>query len=172
MKNKIVLFFLVFLIWCALDWPIASTPAGLSVDFQKIIVGLIVAAIIAFVAGDLFTNQPKLFLQPKRYLWLLYYIPLFIWECLKANVFIALRLIRPKVPMSPGIIKIKTSLKTDVALTYLANTLTMAREVITIDIDKKNSLIYLHGIDIKKNNETEIEKKAKKFEIVLKKIFE
>jgi multicomponent Na+:H+ antiporter subunit E len=162
MKSKLILFIVGFIVWCLLRFP----P-----DLQHIFIGIIVAFVVALLLGDLFTNRPVLFLKPQRYLWFLYFVPVFIWECVRANIDIARYIITPKLSLKPGIVKIKTSLKTDIALTYLANVITLTRGAITVDLDKTNGFLYLHCIEASEKKET-VKSAVNKFENILKRIFE
>ena len=101
MKSKIVLFIIGFLVWALLTWPL---------DLQHLIVGLIVSAFVAFITGDLFSQRPHHFGHITRYLWFSYYVPVFLWECLKANIDVAIRVLNPRLPINPGIVKVKTTL--------------------------------------------------------------
>jgi multicomponent Na+:H+ antiporter subunit E len=165
MKNRIVLFIVGFIVWLLLYYP---------ADTQHIIIGAIVALIVALIAGDLFTSRPRLFLHPWRYFWLFYFILIFIVEWLKVNIKIALRLIRPNIPLNPAILKVKTELKTSTALTFLANTLTLALETITIEVNQKDGDIYLHCIEVDGANSLGDNSKfaIERFERIIKKIFE
>ena len=163
MITRSVLFILVFVVWVFLRFP----P-----EWQHVSVGAVIALIVAALCGDLFTARPKLFLQPKRYLWFVYFIISSAWEGLKINIEMALRLIKKDIPLAPGIVKFKTSLKTDIGLMFLANTLTLTKGAIAVDIDKKNSQIYLHWIDLKQTDKKNIEKNIEKLEKLLAKIFE
>ena len=108
-----------------------------------------------------------------RYLWFLYYIPLFVWECIKANIDSAYRLIHPDLPIRPGIVKVRTTLKSKVGLTILVNSITLMPGTMTVDCDEDNNLLYVHWADVKS---TDIDKATElivlKFERVLKRIFE
>ncbi|MFA6281174.1 MAG: Na+/H+ antiporter subunit E [Candidatus Omnitrophota bacterium] len=162
MRSKLILFIVGFIVWCLLRFP----P-----DLQHILLGIVVALLVAFLLGDLFTNRPALLFKPQRYLWALYFIPVFIWECVKANLDIAKYIISPKLHLKPGIIKIKTSLETDTALTYLANIITLTRGAITVDVDKEGGFLYLHCIEADKNKET-VNSAINRFENILKRILE
>ena len=108
-----------------------------------------------------------------KILWFLYYIPLFIWECLKANLEGAYRVAHPDLPINPGIVRIKTSLRSDIALTFLANSITLKPGTMTVDIDKENGILYVHWADVKSRDiEQATELIAGKFERALKRIFE
>jgi len=164
MTGRVVLFILGFLVWMLLTWP---------ADFQNIIVGLVVCAFVAFLTGDMFVKRPHHFRQLSRYLWFGYYIPLFLWECLKANIDVAGRVLSPRMPLNPGIIKIKTSLKSDTGLTFLANSITLTPGTFCVDIDPQEGILYIHWIDVRSQDVDEATQLiAGKFEKVLKRIFE
>ncbi len=165
MRSKIVLFILVFLVWLLLSW----VP-----DWQHIIVGVFVAVFVAFIVGDLFITHRRVLYHPLRY-WYFFacYLPLFIWECLKANIDVAYRVLHPALPINPGIVKVKTRLRTDTALTFLANSITLTPGTLSVDIDAKAGFLYIHWIDVKTKD---VDKATKiiveRFERILKKIFE
>lgn len=164
MRSRIVLFILANIVWILLNWP----PG-----WQSVLVGVLVAGLTTFLAGDLFPARFDLLFDPRRYVWALWYIPVFLWECIKANIDVAYRVAHPDLPISPGIVKVKTSLKTDVALTFLANSITLTPGTMCVDIDKDNGILYIHWINVK---DKEIEPATKiiaaKFERILKGIFE
>jgi multicomponent Na+:H+ antiporter subunit E len=136
-------------------------------------VGIAVAALIAFLTGNMFTRKPCHFGRISRYLWIGYYAPLLLWECLKANIDVALRVIKPGLPMKPGIVKIKTTLKSDTALAFLANSITLAPGTLCVDIAPEEGLLYIHWIDVgSKDIEEATQLIAGKFESILKRIFE
>ncbi len=164
MKSRIILFCLAFLVWVLLTWP---------VDPQHLAVGIFVCGLAAFITGDMFVKRPHAFKQASRYLWFLYYTPLFIWECIKANIDVAYRVIHPDLPIKPGIIKIKTKLKSDTALTFLANSITLTPGTMSVDIDEDEGILYIHWINVQDQDirkATEII--AGKFERILARIFE
>lgn len=164
MKSRLVLFIFGLLIWLLLTWPL---------DLQHVIVGALVSGFVAILTGDMFTQRPHHFMHATRYLWFCYYIPLFIWECLKANIDVALRVLSPKLPINPGIVKVKTSLRSDTGLTFLANSITLTPGTLCVDIDAREGILYIHWIDVKTQDTNEVtEAIVRKFENVLKKIFE
>jgi multicomponent Na+:H+ antiporter subunit E len=163
-KSQIILFLLALLIWSFLTWP----P-----DSQHLLVGVLVSGLVSFMTGDMFVKRPHAFKHLSRYLWFLYYIPLFIWECIKANIDVAYRVIHPDLPINPGIVKVKTTLKSDTGLTFLANSITLTPGTMSVDIDPEGGYLYIHWIDVK---ERDIQKASeiivKTFEEVLRRIFD
>lgn len=164
MKSRLILFILALLVWSFLSWPL---------DLQHLIVGILVSGLVAFMTGDLFIGQPYIFRNASRFLWFGYYLPLFVWECIKANIDVAYRVIHPNLPINPGIVKVKTVLKSDTALTFLANSITLTPGTMSVDVDKDAGFLYIHWIDVRdKDIEKATEIIVSKFEGVLKRIFE
>ena len=129
-----------------------------------------VALLVTLLFGGVILESKK-FLQPKRYFWFLLYIPLFLWECFKANIDVAYRVLHFRMPIKPGIVKVKTNLKTDIARVFLANSITMTPGTLTVDI--RDEVLYIHWINVRSrdvNKATEFI--VKRFEKILAKIFE
>ncbi len=90
-----------------------------------------------------------------------------------ANIDVAYRVLHPNLPIKPGIVKVKTNLKTDTALTFLANSITLTPGTMSVDIDKDNGFLYIHWINVKdKDVEAATKMIVEKFEKILAKIFE
>ena len=164
MKARIILFVLAFIVWALLNW----VP-----DMQHIIVGIFVSALVAYITGDMFVQRPHLFKHVERYLWFLYYVPIFLWEMLKANIDVAYRVSHPKLPINPGIVKVKTTLKSETGLTFLANSITLTPGTLSVDLDSEKGYIYVHWIDVKhKDTEKATQDIVLRFEKILTRIFE
>jgi len=162
--SRIVTFFVSFLIWSFLSF---------SLDFQYIIVGVFVSFIIAITSGDLFAEKGLRWFDLKRYFWFFVYLCIFIWECLKANIDVALRVLHPRCPINPGIIKVKTTLKTETAIVFLANSITLTPGTLCVDINQKEGILYIHWIDVKdKSLDKATEIIVERFEKIIKRIFE
>ncbi|QNL20421.1 Na+/H+ antiporter subunit E [Hyphobacterium sp. CCMP332] len=140
-------------------------------SWENIIVGILVSTITVFLFGKYFVQDLSKLLEPKRYYWFIVYLFVFIWECIKANFDVAYRVLHPDLPIKPGIVKTRTTLKTDVAKTTLANSITMTPGTITMDII--NDDIYIHWIYVRSTDPNEYgERIVGKFEKYIKKIFE
>lgn len=104
--------------------------------------------------------------------WFICYLLLFLWECIKSNIDGAYRVTHPDLPITPGIVKVKTHLKSDIGLTFLANSLTLRPGTMTIDVDKENGFLYVHWMHVKRQDvEGATELIVKRFENILKKVF-
>lgn len=160
--SQTLVFMLAMLTWLLLTW---------KADPGSFLTGLLVSTIASMLFGELLTVTPGRSLEIKRYLWFLYYIPVFLWEMLKANIDVAYRVLHPKLPINPGLVKIRTNLKGEVAKTFLANSITLTPGTMTVDI--VGDELYIHWIDVK---EKEVEKATMaisgKFEKIIERIFE
>jgi len=165
MTRKLILFFAAFIIWCLFNW----VP-----DREHIFAGVVVALIVAFMMGDLVIQRPHLMWYPRRYLYFIFhYVPVFLWEVLKANIDVAYRVAHPSLPIKPGIVKVKTSLRSDIACTLLANSITLTPGTMSVDIDQDRSVLYVHWIDVRSHDiESATQIIVERFEKILRKIFE
>jgi multicomponent Na+:H+ antiporter subunit E len=129
---------------------ILSMIFWLMLTFEFTIPNIIVGAAGSLITSLIFTrffvkNVYKL-IQPHRYFWFLVYLVVFIWECIKANIDVAYRVLHPAMPIRPGIVKVKTTLKSDMAKMLLANSITMTPGTISVDII--DDYLYIHWIYI------------------------
>ena len=121
-------------------------------------------------AGDLSDGLARA-LNPRRWFFFLIYLPYFLFWCLRANLDVAIRVVHPDVPIRPGIVKVRTTLKSEMAKTFLANSITLTPGTLTIDIDGQD--IYIHWINI--DTEDSARRSAEicgRFEPLLRRIFE
>ena len=109
-----------------------------------------------------------------RYVYFLFqYVPVFLWEMLKANIDVAYRVVHPRLPINPGIVKVRTSLQSDIAITLLANSITLTPGTMSVDVDKDSALLYVHWIDVRSPDmESATLIIVDRFERILRKIFE
>ncbi|MCX5679436.1 MAG: Na+/H+ antiporter subunit E [Candidatus Omnitrophica bacterium] len=164
MILKIILSLLWFAIWMLLSWPPTITNA---------LAGIAVAAFVTFMTSDMFDSGANPLRKPSRYLWFVWYAAVFLWECVKANLDVAYRVIHPDLPIRPGTVKIKTALKSDIGLTFLANSITLTPGTTTVDIDKERGLIYVHRMYIKDGLAiSDRLPVVDRFEKILRKVFE
>ena len=98
---------------------------------------------------------------------------------MKANLDVVYRALHPKMPIKPGIVKIKTNLKTESGITALANSITLTPGTLTVDLmddgdpASRQTYLYVHWINVKTDDVEQATKLiARRFEWFLKRIFE
>ena len=156
------LFILTLLFWLLLTFDLSAA---------NLIAGAVAALITSMVFGRYFYTKLYKFLQPVRYFWLVIYLVILIWECIKANIDVAYRVLHPAMPIKPGIVKVKLHLESDFARAMLANSITMTPGTISVDII--DDYIYVHWIYVSSENPEEYSRKITgRFEKYIKKTFE
>ena len=152
----------LFLLWIVLT----ST-----VFWQEVLTGLIFSIIVAALTYSTFNEKGMWNLSPRRIVYAMGYIPFFLWEVVKANFDVAYRVVHPDMPIKPGIVEIRTEMKSDIGKLGLANSITLTPGTLTMDVD--GDRMFIHWIEV----ETEDVEGAsmtigRKFERYLKGIFE
>lgn len=153
--------FIYFLFW------LAYTS---SLIYEDILVGLVLSFLLSLFTYKSFSNLNSDKNLIVRIINTIKYIPLFIIEMIKANLDVAHRVINPKLPINPGIVKVKTNLKSDYAKLFLANSITLTPGTLTMDLIGDD--LYIHWIDVETKDKN-IQKNliSKKFEDSLEGIF-
>lgn len=156
-----VIFILTFIVWMILTW---------NIEFLNIIVGLSVCVFISFIFRKEFKFDKKIF-QIKRYFYFIEYLLVFIYYMIKANILMAYRVLSPKLPIKPGIVKIPIDLRSNIARTILANSITLTPGTFTVKITDK--YFYIHWIYIYTYEKQEQKEKiVGLMEKILKRVFE
>jgi multicomponent Na+:H+ antiporter subunit E len=162
-------FMAAFILWCLLVWPY-SKAAGW--DFQSILAGVAVSAGTALIFREALALHPGRFLNPRRWFWLLCYVPVFVYYCVKANVQVVYLVLHPAMPIKPGIVKVHTKLRSPAGITALANSITLTPGTMTVDATEDGEM-YIHWISVKAPEEREATQEiAAPFEAFLQRIIE
>jgi multicomponent Na+:H+ antiporter subunit E len=160
--RRIAYFVVSVAVWLVLVW---------TFHWQEVVGGIGVALITALVFGHLLPVGPAQLLNPVRWFWLLVYIPVFAWQCLKSNIDVALRVLSPGLQVKPGIVKIRTTLKSDIARVFLANSITLTPGTMTVEM--VGDVLYIHWIEIGTEDSAEAARTIiGPFELFLRRIFE
>ncbi len=166
--RRVIYFILAFVMWILLTWPFG----GGKIDIQVVLAGLIASAIVAVLFHEILPKEHHVFISPVRIFWFLIYIPVFFYYVMIANLDVVYRALHPKMPIKPGIVKIKTNLKTDSGITALANSITLTPGTLTVDLTD-DGFLYIHWINVKSDDVEQASRLiARRFEWFLKKIFE
>ncbi len=160
--KRFVHFLLLFGIWLLLTW---------SLHWQDMLVGAIIALMADLMMGDIYPVNAVKVLNPVRFFWLVVYTVTFLAYMVRANFDVAYRVLNINMPIRPGIVKVRTRLKTDMARIFLANSITLTPG--TLSVDCVGDRLYVHWINIVSADpvkETEII--VKRFEQLLERVFE
>ena len=169
MNNRAmkVMFFFYLFILLSIVWMALTS----SFHWQELLAGILISLIISLFLSKSYADLGLPVLNIRRLLFLFIYIAVLFNEIIKANIDVAYRVIHPKMPIKPGIVVIKTKLKSDIAKMVLANSITLTPGTFTLDILGDNLLI--HWINVRAENVDETTKIiGERFEKYLRVIFE
>ena len=160
--KKTNLFLLAMIIWILLSLPL---------DLQNFLLGILTSALVTAIFGKYFMIEDDKLWHPRRFIWLLYYIPVFLYYMIKANIDVMYRVLHPEMPIRPGIVKARISLKSKLARALLANSITLTPGTLCMEL--KGEELIIHWINVQSQDETEVRKHVfEKFENILREIFE
>ena len=136
-RERAVLFVTLLLFWVMLN-------GTLAVD--SFIIGIVVSLGITllFCSGLSFFTEfratPQAFIAG-----ILYYI-YFFKELIKANFRLAAIVLSPSLPIKPGIVKVRTRLKSRMGRLMLANSITLTPGTLTIELE--GEWLYVHWVTV------------------------
>ena len=166
--RRLTYFAVGFVIWLLLTWPLADGK----VQWQVVIAGVIASAVAALLFHEILPKEHHVFSSPVRVFWLLAYIPVLFYYIILANFDVVYRALHPRMPINPGIVKIRTRLKSESGVTALANSITLTPGTLTVDLTD-DGYLYVHWINVTSTGVEDATRKiVKELEWFLQKIFE
>jgi multicomponent Na+:H+ antiporter subunit E len=164
LKRRLLDAIIIFVLWLLLVW---------SFDVQGVVAGAILAVLFAALLSGLLPQRAERLLSPARWFWALMHLLSLAFWIVVANLDVLYRVVHPNLPIRPGIVKVKTSLKSDEAKTFLANSITLTPGTLTVDII--DDWLYVHWINVHENiDDTEAITRdiAGRFEVTLRRVFD
>ncbi|MDI9369315.1 MAG: cation transporter [Synergistaceae bacterium] len=142
------IFIVSFLMYILLVWSGGAIPLG------EVLIGLLLAAAItyAFKSWHPGRDLSKRGLDPRRWAnFIAFLFGPFAVGLAKANIDVATRVITGKI--RPGIVKINPGLRSDIAKTVLANSITLTPGTLTVDVDDAG-VFYIHWLYVEDEEPT------------------
>jgi multicomponent Na+:H+ antiporter subunit E len=168
MRRLIYFVVIALVIWMTVVWPFVDGK----LDIQMFAAGVIFSIIVATLFRKTLPKEHLVLISPVRVFWFLVYVPVFFYYVIKANFDVVYRALHPQMPIKPGIVKIKTRLKTESGITALANSITLTPGTLTVDLTD-DGFLYIHWINVKSDELEQATKLiAQRFEWFLMKIFD
>ncbi len=136
--HKISLIISLAVLWIMLSGH--YTPLLLSL-------GLLSVLIVAFISSRM---NLIIFDQPILQLYFIKFIPYGFWliiQILRSNIDVCRRILNPKLPINPQLVKVKSTQTSNLAKVIYANSITLTPGTISIDLD--GSEIEVHSLSEK-----------------------
>lgn len=72
------------------------------------------------------------------------YLPWLLWEIMKANLDVASRILRPRMPIDPRLVTVRCTQKHDIGRVVYANSITLTPG--TVSVDTRGDEITVHAL--------------------------
>jgi len=141
-KRNIPLQFLNLWLTLMLIWVIANGTLAL----DTLIAGLVISAAIALAFASFSRVYSVVRWSPRVIFYYLLYLGVFLIELAKANINVMRLVFSPRITIQPGIVEIKTRLKSPIGRLALANSITLTPGTLVVDI--KDDSLFIHWINV------------------------
>ena len=116
-----------------------------SLNRQELVAGLLVAGAVAALT----LGRPPMFaglrLHPLAPFYFTVYLGVLLLALIRANLDMARRVVSPSLPIRPAMVRINTSLRSDLGRLVLANSITLTPGTLTVDVE--DDALLVHWID-------------------------
>lgn len=131
----IPLFSTLLLFWLLLNGSLAG---------DVVLVGVGVSLAIALLFRDALAVVSEFRPSPRSLVAAVRYLAFFGRELVRANLNLARIVLAPDLPISPGIVKVRTRLKSRMGRLLLANSITLTPGTLTVEMD--GEWLYVHWV--------------------------
>jgi len=132
-KGLLVPFLVLLLFWILLNGSVAADTLAVGV-LAAFLITLFFRRGLAPIAEFPFT--------PRAIIAAVQFIAYFFKEMIKSNVKLAAIVLNPRLPINPGIVKVRTTLKSPMARLLLANSITLTPGTLTLELE--GEWLYIH----------------------------
>jgi multicomponent Na+:H+ antiporter subunit E len=80
------------------------------------------------------------------------YLPVLLWQVIVAGVDTLISLVYVELPIKPGMVKVKTTLTGDTALTLLSYLISLSPGTLTVETDRAKGYICVHWRNVASEN--------------------
>jgi multicomponent Na+:H+ antiporter subunit E len=135
--HSMRLFVVLFICWLLLNNSLAP---------DVLIVGVVAAFLITLIFQSGRSVLSDLNLTPRGLGTTVLFILYFLKELIKSNIRLAAIVLSPALPVNPGIVKVRTKLKSPVGRMMLANAITMTPGTLTVEL--RDEWLYIHWVTV------------------------
>lgn len=72
------------------------------------------------------------------------YLPWLVWQIARANVDVARRILTPRLPISPRLVRVRAGQRTDLGRSIYANSITLTPGTVSVELD--GDVITVHAL--------------------------
>lgn len=134
-------------VWLAALLTCLWFAANLSVAIEALITGALISTALAYMFTRRASVWDDIRFSPKRLYHFVLYTGVFLVELVRANVNMMRYVYARRIDIRPGIVRIKTRLRTPVGRLALANSIALTPGSLVVDIEGDN--LFIHWLDVK-----------------------
>jgi multicomponent Na+:H+ antiporter subunit E len=116
-----------------------------SLDPQELLAGLVVAGAVAMLTLGRPSVLAGIRLSPRAPVAFLSYLAALLIALVRANLDMARRVLTPSLPLRPALVRVNTSLRSELGRLVLANSITLTPGTLSIDIE--DDTLIVHWVD-------------------------
>jgi multicomponent Na+:H+ antiporter subunit E len=160
-RGFLSLWILLTFIWIAANTSFAAASVA---------TGVLIAAALAYVVVSKTEVWKDVRVTPTSLYHFILYTGVFVVELVRANMNMLRYVYSPRIAIAPGIVRIKTRLRSRVGRLALANSIALTPGSLVMDI--KGDTLFIHWLDVKTTDTDEATRLiAEPFEEHLEKVF-
>lgn len=137
-RNTIIVAVTLWLFWVMLYGPSATPDALFAGGLVAVAIALLFRSGLSFFSEFRFTPQAI----EAGFL----YYGYFLKELVRSNLALARIVLSPSLPIAPGIVKVRTRLKSRMGRLMLANSITLTPGTLTVELD--GEWLYVHWVTV------------------------
>ena len=120
------------------------TPVRLAEEF---VIGLLVGMPVAYAVRRFYAEETAVSRTARVAPSVLLYVAVFLRDLVVANVDVTYRVLAPSMPIDPAVVEVPLRVRTPLAITTIANSITLTPGTLTMDYDPDRNTLYVHSID-------------------------
>lgn len=121
-----------------------------SLSFDVLVVGIVASLVIALLYRSGLSFFTEFRGTPAAYIAGLRYYAYFFTELVKSNLRLTAIVLSPSLPIKPGIVKVRTRLKSRMGRLMLANSITLTPGTLTVEMD--GEWLYVHWVNVESDD--------------------
>ena len=140
-----------FWLWILLTFVWIAISSSLAVE--SIVTGAMISAALAYMFARKFDIWRGLRFSPSRLYHFVLYTGVFVAELVRANLNMMRYVYAPRISINPGIVKVKTGLKSPIGRLALANSISLTPGSLVLDVAEDG--LVIHCLDMQAVNSDE-----------------
>jgi multicomponent Na+:H+ antiporter subunit E len=157
-----------FWLWVLLTCLWVAANSSLAVE--SVAAGALISAVLAYLFTQKTDVWQDIHFTPSRLYHFIRYTGVFVVELVRANLNMLRYVYSPRIDIRPGVVKVRTGLKSPVGRLALANSIALTPGSLVLDI--KDETLYVHWLDVETTDPDEATRIiAHQFEHHLEKAF-